>query len=134
VSTLLRLYRHGHIQAADPVALPPIASSNLPGVLRPQGDAQKARNVWRLGIVVASKLLELHIVGAPAAEWDGEEQQDAKRRNIESKRTAVEIMANYVVGFEFWSFSPFSSCSEFLSTACLHCIASLQAPTERTCC
>lgn len=101
MSTLLRLYRHGHIQAADPVALPPIASSNLPGVLRPQGDAQKARNVWRLGVVVARKLLELHIVGTPATKWHEEEQHDAKRRNIQSKRTAVEIMANYVVRSDF---------------------------------
>lgn len=101
LSTLLRLYRHGHIQAADPVALPPITSSKLPRVLRPQGDAEKARNVWRLGGVVANKLRGLRIVKKPAKRWSGDEQHDAKWRKIESKRAAGKIMANYVVCHPF---------------------------------
>ena len=56
---LVNLYRHGHIQASDPVFLPPITPRQLPSVLRPAGDLQKGRNAWALGGVVAAKLLSM---------------------------------------------------------------------------
>jgi hypothetical protein len=41
-------------------------------------------------------MLDLRIVGKLANRWHGDEQH-SKRRKMESKRIAVEIMANYVV-------------------------------------
>lgn len=83
---LVRLYRHGHIQSHDPVALPPISSSQLPPILKPQGDKAKGKNVWHLGGVVARRLLQLSLV-----------ELEQPNREIEQRRGSVYIMANYIV-------------------------------------
>jgi hypothetical protein len=94
---LLHLYRNGHIQLHDPVALPPIASSQLPSVLRPQGDAEKARNVWKLGGVVARKLLRLVIMQSQVKGGDEAHAGSNGSGEFDRRRAAVEIMAEYVV-------------------------------------
>lgn len=83
---LVNLYRHGHIQQHDHVALPPVKASQLPDVLKPQGDSQKGRNVWALGCIVATKVLELPLMATPHLSKDGL-----------MKRNATVIMARYIV-------------------------------------
>jgi hypothetical protein len=80
------MYRHGHIQQHDPVALPPLASSQLPRVLRPQGDNQKGRNVWSLGSTVVIKVLELPLVMASGL-----------NKEESMKRDGIVIVCNYIV-------------------------------------
>jgi hypothetical protein len=83
---LLHLYRHGHIQHLDPVALPSLTSSQLPQALRPQGDHQKGRNVWALGSTVATKVLELPLLSAGGL---------TKEESM--KRDGIGMVANYIV-------------------------------------
>lgn len=84
---LLKLYRNGHIQSSDPVYLPPISPSQLPGCLRPQGDLEKGRNVWFLGGRVVRRLLDLDIMRAGTEE----------PRRVRMRRKGVEVMARYIV-------------------------------------
>lgn len=84
--TLLQLYRHGHIQRHDPVALPPIPFSQLPQALRPHGDKEKGRNVWYLGGVVAARVLELPLLHITTLSTESRQ-----------KRDGVIIMAQYIV-------------------------------------
>ncbi|RXK37377.1 hypothetical protein M231_05364 [Tremella mesenterica] len=84
---LLHLYRNGHIQAHDPVALPPISPSQLPLVLQPQGDLEKGRNVWHLGNVVATRLMQLRIMTP---------RSSIVKDRIEQRRNGVTIMATYL--------------------------------------
>nr|XP_018265091.1 uncharacterized protein I303_03274 [Kwoniella dejecticola CBS 10117]OBR87249.1 hypothetical protein I303_03274 [Kwoniella dejecticola CBS 10117] len=88
---LLKLYRHGHIQSQDPVALPPISLQTLPTILRPRTETEKRRNVWRLGYVVASKMASLDLL----------QQDEVKTRDhpkeIERLRGGVDIIMNYIL-------------------------------------
>jgi len=97
LQTLLHLYRDGHIQSQDPVALPPISQSQLPSVLQPQGDLEKGRNVWHLGGVVANSLLSLPLVQEiiEGARLLGPEGAGRKR---DQGRMGVAVMAHYIVG------------------------------------
>lgn len=61
----MNLYRHRHIQQPDPVALPPVKTSELPNALKPQGDQEKGRNVWALGSIVFTKVLEFPLLATP---------------------------------------------------------------------
>lgn len=88
IMTLLQLYRHGHIQRHDPVALPPIPFAQLPEVLRPHGDKEKGRNVWHLGGVVAARLLELPLLHISSLSTESRQ-----------KRDGVSIMAQYIVSW-----------------------------------
>ncbi|TXT04921.1 hypothetical protein VHUM_04004 [Vanrija humicola] len=85
---LLHLYRHGHIQRHDPVALPPISPSQLPWALKPHGDSQKGRNAWHLGRTVTEKLLELPLLKSSS---------NLSKETL-MKRDAVLLMAHYIRG------------------------------------
>ncbi|KAL1405215.1 CTP synthase ura7 [Vanrija albida] len=85
---LLHLYRHGHIQRHDPVALPPITPSQLPWALKPHGDSQKGRNAWHLGRAVTEKLLELPLL----------KYSSGLSKETLMKRDAVLLMAHYIRG------------------------------------
>ncbi|WWC96602.1 hypothetical protein V866_003471 [Kwoniella sp. B9012] len=90
---LVKLYRHGHIQPQDPVSLPPISLQALPIVLRPRNEAEKGRNVWRLGHVVASKIALLDMMKQ-------EEKELGLRielKEIERLRGSVDIIVNYIL-------------------------------------
>ncbi|WWD05375.1 hypothetical protein V865_003449 [Kwoniella europaea PYCC6329] len=90
---LLKLYRHGHIQPQDPVSLPPISLQALPSVLRPRNEAEKGRNVWRLGHVVASKIALLYMV-----QWEEKELgAGSELKEIERLRDSVDIIVNYIL-------------------------------------
>ncbi|OXB38686.1 hypothetical protein J007_01496 [Cryptococcus neoformans] len=86
LSPLLRLYRQGHIQSQDPVALPPISLQQLPPALRPKNEADKGRNVWWLGRVVAQQLIKLDIL--KTAKGEGQKEQ---------LRKAVVVSVNYMI-------------------------------------
>ncbi|WVQ88640.1 hypothetical protein IAS59_002376 [Cryptococcus gattii] len=86
LSPLLRLYRHGHIQYQDPVALPHISLKQLPPALRPKNEADKGRNVWWLGRVVAQQLINLDVLKIPKGE--GRKEQ---------LRKAVVVSGNYII-------------------------------------
>ncbi|WWC88223.1 uncharacterized protein L201_003128 [Kwoniella dendrophila CBS 6074] len=88
---LLKLYRHGHIQLHDPVALPPISLQSLPATLRPRNETEKGRNVWKLGNVVASKIAGLEIL----KQEDTALESDL--REIERLRGGVNILINYIL-------------------------------------
>lgn len=89
LTPLLHLYRHGHIQKHDPVALPPLQSSQLPSVLQPQGDSEKGQNVWLLGSKVASKLVDLPLLAPGYLHLSN---------NAAAKRKGSLQIANYIVG------------------------------------
>ncbi|ODO12140.1 hypothetical protein I350_00926 [Cryptococcus amylolentus CBS 6273] len=84
---LLRLYRHGHIQSQDPVALPPISLQQLPPALKPRTEMEKGRNVWALGRVVCSKVRELGLVCDRREKGKGPEQV----------RKAVMVLTDYIL-------------------------------------
>ncbi|KAK8865580.1 hypothetical protein IAR55_000724 [Kwoniella newhampshirensis] len=89
---LLQLYRHGHIQPQDPVALPPIPLQQLPPILRPKNENQKGRNVWHLGKAVAESMANLGCLqGDPTRSF-----KDVKE--VERTRVAIKIMGNYLLG------------------------------------
>ena len=94
---LLHLYRHGHIQSHDPVALPSIIPAQLPSILQPQGDCGKGRNVWHLGGVVASALLELRLTREQSEEEQLESSGKKEARKRDQRRLGIAIMANYIV-------------------------------------
>lgn len=96
---LVSLYRHGQIQAHDPVYLPPINAAQLPECLQPQGDLEKRRNAWHLGSVVAKALVQLQILRTGSL-GKGKGKADSK---MDKRRTAVAIMANYLVSPNCWS-------------------------------
>ncbi|CAK9783523.1 unnamed protein product [Cutaneotrichosporon oleaginosum] len=88
LTPLVQMYRHGHIQRHDPVALPPISHSQLPRALNPKGDKERGRNAWHLGSAVASMLLDLPLLlSTPSL---------GKEAN--ARRQGVLIMANYIRG------------------------------------
>ena len=93
---LLHLYRHGHIQASDPVFLPPIASTQLPAVLRPIRDMQKGRNAWALGAVVAGKLMLLNSL-CTDPDFDRSTAKSAVIREWKQLSCGVKNLANYIV-------------------------------------
>lgn len=93
LSPLVELYRHGQIQAHDPVSLPPITYAQLPLCLQPQGDLEKRRNAWQLGAVVATALLSLPILHSGSL---GKGKSNESRK-MEKRRVGVAIMANYLV-------------------------------------
>ncbi|TYJ52662.1 hypothetical protein B9479_006711 [Cryptococcus floricola] len=84
---LLRLYRHGHIQSQDPVALPPISLQQLPPALKPRTEMEKGRNVWALGRVVCSAVKELGLVCDRREKGKGSEQV----------RKAVMVLTDYIL-------------------------------------
>ncbi|WWC68294.1 uncharacterized protein I206_102218 [Kwoniella pini CBS 10737] len=88
---LLSLYRHGHIQSQDPVALPPITLQTLPSILRPRTETEKRRNVWRLGQVVASKISVMKLL----KQDEKEIHKDSKE--IERLKGGVDIITNYIL-------------------------------------
>jgi hypothetical protein len=93
MSPLVSLYRHGQIQAHDPVSLPPITSSQLPACLQPQGDHQKRRNAWNLGRVVVEAIHDLDILRTGSlGKGKGREH-----RKTEQLRIGVAVMVNYLV-------------------------------------
>lgn len=104
---LTRLYRNGHIQANDPVYLPPIQPSQLPDCLRARGDLQKRRNVWHLGAAVARYVLDMSIM-----------KRLSPIRTIEAHRRAVQVMAHYVVSKSL-PFTHHMSCAFVHQIACL---------------
>lgn len=69
------------------MALPPVKASELPSALKPQGDKEKGRNVWALGSIVATKVLELPLLATPNLNKDAF-----------MKRNGVIIMARYIRG------------------------------------
>lgn len=87
LTPLVQLYRHGHIQRHDPVALPPIPHSQLPRALNPKGDKEKGRNTWYLGSAVAGMLLDLPLLTSV----------NNLGREASARRHGVLIMANYIV-------------------------------------
>ncbi|WRT66028.1 uncharacterized protein IL334_002979 [Kwoniella shivajii] len=87
---LLKLYRHGHIQSQDPVALPPIALQKLPAALRPRNEKEKGRNVWYLGSVVMNRLGGLAILNHKSGSF-------AHSKNAEKLRGGVNIVTNYIL-------------------------------------
>lgn len=87
LTPLVQLYRHGHIQRHDPVALPPIPHSQLPRALNPKGDKEKRRNTWYLGSAVAGMLLDLPLLTSVSH----------LGREASARRHGVLIMANYIV-------------------------------------
>lgn len=89
LTPLVQLYRHGHIQRHDPVALPPISHSQLPRALNPKGDKERGRNTWFLGSAVASKLLDLPLLTA----------SPNLGKEATARRHGVLIMANYIVRY-----------------------------------
>nr|XP_019050745.1 hypothetical protein I302_01187 [Kwoniella bestiolae CBS 10118]OCF29675.1 hypothetical protein I302_01187 [Kwoniella bestiolae CBS 10118] len=88
---LLKLYRHGHIQSHDPVALPPISLSTLPAILRPRNETEKGRNVWKLGHVVASKIKLLDLLKRE------EKDVGVDMKEIDRLRGGVDIIINYIL-------------------------------------
>ncbi|KAL7423992.1 CTP synthase ura7 [Cryptotrichosporon argae] len=90
LSSLVQLYRHGHVQAGDAVFLPPLAASDLPRALRQEGNAQKGRNAWTLGAVVAAAVVQLQILNdgnmALRVDHDG------------ATREGTVIIAKYILG------------------------------------
>ncbi|ODO07652.1 hypothetical protein L198_01233 [Cryptococcus wingfieldii CBS 7118] len=84
---LLRLYRHGHIQSHDPVALPPISLQQLPPALKPRTEMEKGRNVWALGRVVCGKVKELGLVCDRREKGKGSDQV----------RKAVMVLTDYIL-------------------------------------
>ncbi|WVQ71350.1 hypothetical protein IAR50_000878 [Cryptococcus sp. DSM 104548] len=84
---LLRLYRHGHIQAHDPVALPPISLQHLPPALKPKTEMEKGRNVWALGRVVCAAIEGLELVSERRHVGQGSEQT----------KKAVRVLNNYIL-------------------------------------
>ncbi|BEJ13234.1 hypothetical protein CspHIS471_0304080 [Cutaneotrichosporon sp. HIS471] len=88
LTPLVQMYRHGHIQRHDPVALPPISHSQLPRALNPKGDKERGRNAWHLGSAVASKLLDLPLLTSTVS----------LGREANARRQGVLIMANYIRG------------------------------------
>jgi hypothetical protein len=93
---LVALYRHGQIQAHDPVTLPPISFSQLPACLRPQGDHEKRRNAWHLGGVVMRAIKDLEMLRTGSL---GHGKGKGKEvRKIEQRRTGVAVIANYLLG------------------------------------
>ncbi|WVR05550.1 hypothetical protein IAU60_002569 [Kwoniella sp. DSM 27419] len=84
---LLHLYRHGHIQSQDPLALPPIAMSALPASLRPRNESDKRRNVWHLGGILAARLAKLGLLS---------EDRD-HTADLSKLRGGVNILTNYIL-------------------------------------
>lgn len=91
---MVHLYRHGHIQKHDPVYLPPLASSQLPAALKPQGDKEKGRNAWLLGSAVASKLLDLDLLYSPNMS-----------KEARTRQHGVLIMTQYIVSLPSKNFA-----------------------------
>ncbi|WVQ85745.1 hypothetical protein IAT38_007912 [Cryptococcus sp. DSM 104549] len=86
---LLRLYRHGHIQQQDPVALPPISLQQLPPCLRPRNEVDKGRNVWYLGRVVMQHLVKLKLLTEVAG--------SPREKSNDRVRSAVVVLTHYIL-------------------------------------
>ncbi|WVF71029.1 hypothetical protein IAT40_005826 [Kwoniella sp. CBS 6097] len=93
LSPLLHLYRHGHIQAQDPVSLPPISLHQLPAALRPKNETDKRRNVWHLGGVLSSRMIKLDLLAME--NLGGREQESMK--NVDKLKGAVNILTKYIL-------------------------------------
>ncbi|ORX35479.1 hypothetical protein BD324DRAFT_633004 [Kockovaella imperatae] len=88
---LLHLYRHGQIQAHDPVFLPPIPQGELPSLLKASGDADKRRNAWILGGVVAKIIRDSLPAPGPALDNVSKKQRrQLKKANL--------IITSYILG------------------------------------
>ncbi|OCF42839.1 hypothetical protein I317_03316 [Kwoniella heveanensis CBS 569] len=96
LSPLVHLYRHGHIQAQDPVSLPPISLQQLPAPLKPKNETDKRRNVWHLGRVLSSRMMRLDLLSRGAAFAEGRETETA-RDGEDKLRGAVYILTNYIL-------------------------------------
>lgn len=92
---LVALYRHGQIQAHDPVTLPPISFAQLPACLRAQGDHEKGRNAWHLGGVVMKAIKDLDTLRSGSL--TNGKGKGKEVRKVEQRRTGVAVIANYLV-------------------------------------
>ncbi|WVQ96931.1 hypothetical protein IAU59_004039 [Kwoniella sp. CBS 9459] len=93
LSPLLHLYRHGHIQAQDPVSLPPISLQQLPTTLKPKNETDKRRNVWRLGGALSAQLITLDLLKSSEAD----QGEKGFAGNVDKLRAAVNILTNYIL-------------------------------------